>query len=179
VKYRKDKIAMAEIVPCLQTDLKQLKEVSIETFSDTFGYASSEEDLQNYLEKAYNIDKLQKELETPDVNFYLLKEEEEIIGYFKINIGNSQTEHIGDNCLEIERFYIRKGFKRHGYGRKMMKFIHDLTKYLNRDCIWLGVWEHNQPALNFYSKMGFKRIGQHDFYVGADRQTDYIVSKYL
>ena len=40
---------------------------------------------------------------------------------------------------------------------------------------WLGVWENNCRALKFYEKYGFKKIGQHNFLLGNDLQTDYLL----
>ena len=45
--------------------------------------------------------------------------------------------------------------------------------------IWLGVWEHNEPAKAFYTKWGFKQFGAHDFVMGDDRQTDLLMIKSL
>ncbi|NLV29020.1 MAG: GNAT family N-acetyltransferase, partial [Erysipelotrichaceae bacterium] len=41
--------------------------------------------------------------------------------------------------------------------------------------LWLGVWEHNAAAIRFYEKQGFKMCRTHQFTLGADVQTDYIM----
>ena len=46
-----------------------------------------------------------------------------------------------------------------------------------KEAIWLGVWEHNHPALRFYKKHGFSHHSEHIFYMGDDAQTDYIFVK--
>jgi ribosomal protein S18 acetylase RimI-like enzyme len=43
------------------------------------------------------------------------------------------------------------------------------------DSIWLGVWEKNPRAINFYKKWGFKEVGTHIFHVGDDPQKDFIM----
>jgi ribosomal protein S18 acetylase RimI-like enzyme len=45
--------------------------------------------------------------------------------------------------------------------------------------IWLGVWEHNRRAIDFYIKWGFKRFGEHIFMLGEDAQTDLLLRKTL
>jgi diamine N-acetyltransferase len=41
---------------------------------------------------------------------------------------------------------------------------------------WLSVWEKNPRAQAFYTKAGFTRVGEADFWVGPDRQTDHILA---
>ena len=41
--------------------------------------------------------------------------------------------------------------------------------------VWLGVWEENKRAINFYEKNGFVVFGKHDFKLGDDVQTDLMM----
>lgn len=54
-----------------------------------------------------------------------------------------------------------------------------ISRAEKRSAIWLGVWEHNQTALNFYRSLGFEQVGAHTFVLGNDPQTDLIMKKRL
>ena len=41
--------------------------------------------------------------------------------------------------------------------------------------IWLGVWEENKNAINFYEKNGFVAFDKHIFKLGDDPQTDILM----
>jgi ribosomal protein S18 acetylase RimI-like enzyme len=41
--------------------------------------------------------------------------------------------------------------------------------------IWLGVWEKNERAINFYKKNGFVTFDTHIFKLGNEAQTDYMM----
>ena len=41
--------------------------------------------------------------------------------------------------------------------------------------IWLGVWEYNKNAIEFYKHMGFKIFSKHSFLLGDDNQTDLLL----
>ncbi len=41
--------------------------------------------------------------------------------------------------------------------------------------VWLGVWEHNLRALDFYRRWGFETVGSHTFLLGSDAQTDLVM----
>jgi len=45
--------------------------------------------------------------------------------------------------------------------------------------MWLGVWEENFKAQKIYERMGFRKVGQHDFKMGNCVQTDWILTKRL
>ncbi len=160
-------------------DLETLQAISIETFRHTFEKDNSEENMQSYLEKACTKEQLEKELKTPGSGFFYLHVNDELAGYLKVNEGEAQTEHIDDNGLEIERIYIRTGYKRQGLGTLLLNKAVDIAKRNVRSSVWLGVWEHNQPALTFYKKMGFEQVGAHSFFMGDDEQTDFIMRKKL
>ncbi|MNP85615.1 Protease synthase and sporulation negative regulatory protein PAI 1 [compost metagenome] len=55
----------------------------------------------------------------------------------------------------------------------------ELASRENKTKIWLGVWEKNENAKEFYGKQGFVRTGAHPFFMGDDEQTDYIMTKVL
>ena len=40
---------------------------------------------------------------------------------------------------------------------------------------WLGVWEYNKNAIEFYKHMGFKKFSEHSFLLGDDNQTDLLL----
>jgi ribosomal protein S18 acetylase RimI-like enzyme len=41
--------------------------------------------------------------------------------------------------------------------------------------VWLGVWEQNHRALQFYKKNGFVPFDTHIFKLGNDEQTDIMM----
>ncbi|MFV8772421.1 GNAT family N-acetyltransferase [Aerococcus urinaeequi] len=170
---------MTQLHQCSVADVDELRAVSIETYTDTFGEFNSDENMRIYLEDAYNREKLTAELTETNSQFFFLKENNETVGYLKLNVGDAQTEHLNDNLLEIERIYVRTAFLRHGYGTKLIQTAEEIARDLGVNGMWLGVWEHNQRALNFYSKMGFRHISQHSFFMADDEQIDLIYYKDL
>ncbi|EOT29934.1 GNAT family N-acetyltransferase [Enterococcus saccharolyticus] len=162
---------------CTVNDLKTLQEISFETFNDTFAKQNSPENMNAYLDNAYTDEKLTTELQTPHSTFFFLYKDDELAGYLKVNTDKAQTEAIAVNALEIERIYIRSTHKRQGLGRYLIDQACNLAVKKGKETIWLGVWEHNQPARAFYQTMGFVRQGQHSFFMGDDEQTDFIMVK--
>ncbi len=92
------------------TDLENLQKLSVKTFRETFEEVNTEEDMQKYLDENLSEEKLKSELENPNSEFYFAENDNQILGYLKLNFGNAQTENQGNETLEIERIYVLKEF---------------------------------------------------------------------
>ncbi|MEF3306863.1 GNAT family N-acetyltransferase [Paenibacillus sp. GYB003] len=168
-----------KIQKCSREDLRILQEISIETFNDTFKDQNSPETMKAYLERAFNSKQLEKELSNLFSEFFFIYFNEELAGYLKVNSNEAQSENMGDASLEIERIYIRNKFQRKGLGAYLLNKAMEIAKSQNKTMIWLGVWEKNENAIDFYKKMGFVQTGAHSFYMGDEEQIDYILTKTL
>lgn len=160
-------------------DSTDLVKISRQTFTETFEEVNSEEDMQKYLSENLSEEQLQSELDNPESEFYFAENKDEILGYLKLNSGNSQTENKNENSIEIERIYVRKGFLRMKIGQLLLDHSIQIAKEKNAEFIWLGVWEHNERALKFYGKNGFEVYSKHDFVLGKDVQTDLLMKMNL
>ncbi|MBX9975973.1 GNAT family N-acetyltransferase [Cytobacillus firmus] len=164
---------------CTLEDLSRLQEISYETFNETFKEQNSPENMEAYLEKAFNLKQLETELSQSSSQFYFVEFNGETAGYLKVNTDESQTEEMGDEALEIERIYIRSPFQKQGLGKYLFNKALEAAMEHNKKKIWLGVWEKNEKAIAFYKKMGFVQTGAHSFYMGDEEQTDFIMAKIL
>jgi len=163
-------------------DLKHLQELQTigkKTFYETFSAGNSEDNMHQYLEDSFSSVKLKAELDNQQTAFYFAKIADEIIGYLKLNFGDSQTELKDKNALEVERIYVLKAF----HGKKVGQILYDkaieIAKQRNADYVWLGVWEENQRAINFYKKNGFVEFDKHIFNLGNEEQIDIMMKKNL
>ena len=156
-------------------DLISLQKIGKLTFSETFSSDNSENNLRSYLDTAFSTEKVKGELSDENSGFYFAELENEIIGYLKVNYGDSQTEIRSEKAVEIERIYVLKEF----YGKKVGQILYEkaieLAKDIDADFIWLGVWEQNPRAIRFYEKNGFSAFDKHIFKLGNDEQTDIMM----
>ena len=128
-------------------------------------------------EENYNETKLLSEIEHHQSFHYFYKVDDEIAGYLKLNINETQTEPKGNQYLEIQRIYFDKDYQGGGRGSQFIQLAIDKAREYNKSKIWLGVWENNPSAISFYKKQGFEITGQHDFINGNVIDTDLIMEK--
>lgn len=156
-------------------DIQQLQTIGRQTFTETFAEHNSAENMAKYLEEAYADEKLSAELNDPYSVFYFAELENQVIGYLKLNFGASQTELKDDKALEIERIYVTKEY----HGKKIGQLLYDkaieVAKEKAAEYVWLGVWEENHKAIQFYKKNGFIEFDKHVFVLGDDVQTDIMM----
>jgi diamine N-acetyltransferase len=164
------------LTKCTHGDLHKLQEISNETFNDTFKEQNTPENMETYLERAFNLNQLEKELSNPSSEFYFVFFNNELAGYLKVNINDAQSEDMGNEALEVERIYIKRNFQKHGLGKYLLNKAIEVANVPNKTKVWLGVWEKNESAIAFYKKMGFVEIGAHSFYMGDEEQMDIIMT---
>jgi diamine N-acetyltransferase len=160
-------------------DIDQLQKIGKQTFYETFAASNTEENMKKYLEEGFTIEKLTAELNNEHSAFYFAILDAAVIGYLKINFGKSQTEIKDDKALEIERIYVPKEFHGKKVGQLLYEKAIQIAKDAHADYVWLGVWEENPRAINFYKKNGFLEFDKHIFKLGNDEQTDIMMKLQL
>jgi ribosomal protein S18 acetylase RimI-like enzyme len=142
-------------------EINQLQEIGRQTFFETFAAGNTEENMKNYLEEGFSIQKLTAELENKNSEFYFAELDSNVIGYLKLNSGSSQTELKEQTALEIERIYVLKDYHGKAVGQLLYDKAISIAKEKNVSYVWLGVWEENPRAIQFYKKNGFVEFDKH------------------
>lgn len=164
-----------EIKKATLTDIDQLQKIGRQTFFETFSSGNTEENMTKYLEEGFSVEKLTTELTEQNSEFYLASLDHHVIGYLKLNFGQTQTEIKDDKAVEIERIYVLKEFHGKKVGQLLYEKAIQIAHQINADYVWLGVWEENPRAISFYKKNGFVEFDKHIFKLGDDEQTDIMM----
>lgn len=165
------------ISPVTIQDINVLQDLSIETFSETFGQQNPPEDLKLYLEKAFNPQQLTKEVMDANTNFYFIFQEALLAGYIKLKNASLPEHSFLGEALEVERLYVRKGYQHLGLGKHLLDFASEEAQRTHKEYLWLSVWEHNPTAYEFYKSQGYVECGSRHFHLGTLAQTDLIMKK--
>ena len=160
---------------CVLEDIPLLAKIGKETFVIAFEHMNDPEDFKNYIDQAFSETQLQKEVQTEGSEFYFIYREDELVAYIKLNSGAAQTETLGDKALELERIYVLSDFQNQGLGKIIMQEVIQRSKKGDFEFMWLGVWQKNESAIRFYKKLGFEIFGTHPYYIGKDKQTDWLM----
>lgn len=165
------------ISPVTIQNINVLQDLSIETFSETFGQQNPPEDLELYLEKAFNPQQLIKEIMDSNTNFYFIFQEALLAGYIKLKNASLPEHSFLGEALEVERIYVRKPYQHLGLGKHLLDFASEEAQRTHKEYLWLSVWEHNPTAYGFYKSQGYVECGSRHFHLGTLAQTDLIMKK--
>lgn len=160
-------------------DAAVIADLSRQTFFETFAASNTKEDMDLFMSTDFNKQKLMNELALPGNIFLLASENETPVGYVRMVESASKKEFNGCSAIEIARIYTTKERLGSGVGKLLMQESLKIAADWNKEIVWLGVWEKNERAISFYKKWGFEKFGEHDFLLGNDRQSDWLMMKKL
>ena len=167
-----------ENITILKANINQvelLHKIGKQTFYETFADGNTVANMSEYLEDKFSIEKLTNELNNQNSEFYIAVLEDQIVGYLKVNFQEAQTELKDADSLEIERIYVLKEFHGQKVGQLLYQKTIQIAKYKRLKYVWLGVWDQNPRAINFYKKNGFIEFDKHVFRLGNENQTDLMI----
>jgi diamine N-acetyltransferase len=158
-------------------DVALVADISRRTFYDTFAVYNTPEDMDLFMKEQFADHQVAAELADPSNTFLLAFTGDELAGYACLR-ESANPEVLGDiPAVEIGRLYASQQTIGKGIGSTLMQQCIDIARQKQKTAIWLGVWEKNERAIAFYTRWGFERIGDHEFVLGTDVQTDWLMKK--
>ncbi len=161
VKIRRAGVKDANLVAALAAT------TNYETYFET----DDPEDLVKYIADYFNPQSMKIELEDRNSTFFLAELNGKAIGYAKLRKGQPAECVKDENVIELHRIYVLEKMTRHGIGKILLRKCLDEAREGGFDALWLGVFDLNIRAIEFYKKLGFKQAGETGFYYGEKRFT--------
>jgi len=144
---------------------------------ETFAPQNTQENMDKFMNEQFTHEALAKEVGAPG-NIFLLAELDGVpVGYARLRELNNPPELKNVPSIEIARIYSIQSQIGKGIGAELMKRCIDIAKQNNKQVVWLGVWKENHRAINFYKRWGYEIFGEHDFVLGDDVQTDWLMKR--
>lgn len=169
------------IRPATPADAQTLTRLGAATAREAFGPPHNPAGVvDDYVRFAFTESVLAGELTDAKATFFVVEDAEgQAVGYAKLR-RRTPPRQIGVRpAIEIQRIYLLKRVIGRGLGRQLMEHCLTVARTDGYAAVWLGVWERNRAALDFYARMGFTRVGWHYFQFGPERQRDFWLQKQL
>ena len=159
-------------------DVTSLANIAEKTFRATFSADNSTEDMNLHCQKNFGESLQRRELLDQDTVTLLCEDGAVLAGFAQLCWKEvpsclSAAESPG----EIRRIYVLEDFHGRGAAQALMKASIAEMEVRKSEVVWLGVWEKNPRAIAFYKKLSFTEVGEHEFYLGNDRQRDIIMAR--
>lgn len=170
---------MIEIRLATPHDVPAVREVAIQSYEATFAAFNTRENMEAFYSESYALEVMQREFYEPHSYLFVATEGDSILGFVRLRRNDEAKDKLGDNTIELQRLYIHPHHQGRNIGKQLMEAALKQAMELRVEYIWLGVWERNFKAQNFYSHWGFERFGEHVFQMGDDPQIDWLLKRKL
>ncbi|BEI87188.1 hypothetical protein CcaverHIS002_0705340 [Cutaneotrichosporon cavernicola] len=173
------------IRPALPSDALRIADIGARVFDATFAHTCSQEDMDDYLGANFTEAIISSELADTTKSVYVACTTdggEKVAAFVVLNRASTEAcvEHIpAQDRIEVQRVYADPAVQGRGVARLLMERAVQIMRKDGYKFAWLGVWENNVRATKFYEKFGFKRVGEHEFWLGSECQLDYIFAREL
>ena len=168
----------SRIIKATLQDASTVSDIGRRTFYETWKSVNTEEDLQLYMNKSFDREKIKKELEESLVNTFLLAYvDNELAGYAKLRNDRTHEQLSPQKSLEMERIYVLKKYQDKKVGKALMDASIGICVDGAYKLLWLGVNQENYKAIDFYKRYGFEIFGTKQFVLGTAIDEDYLMKK--
>lgn len=168
-----------EVIMAGKKDAGLIASLSRQTFYDSFAAQNTKEDMDEFMTSVFTQEALMDEVGREGNIFFLAYDDSKVAGYARLRDGERMVEFASKPSMELARIYATKESIGRGIGAALLMKCTNTAIEMGKKILWLGVWENNHHAINFYIKHGFEKFGEHDFVLGKDVQKDWLMWKML
>ncbi|MPZ72073.1 MAG: GNAT family N-acetyltransferase [Nitriliruptorales bacterium] len=166
-----------------ESDAEFLAQFGARAFRGAFAADNDPVNVDRYVAKSFSIEQVTAELADPAARHLLAVDtidgHDVVVGYVHLRAGSTAEGVLARRPVEVVRIYVEPGLTGRGYGAALLRAGIAEAQNEGGDVLWLGVWEHNDGAIRFYLRHGFRRVGRHVFMLGDEAQTDEVFARPL
>lgn len=161
--------------PALPDDAAALAELGRDSFVAKFGAMYRPEDLAAFLASQHTPQVVARQLADPAYRIVLAERDGALAGYCKLVFACGWPDHVrGDHAIELKQLYTAPGATGGGIGTALMDWALAEARAEGADEIQLSVWSGNTDAQRFYHRYGFAKVADIHFWVGAQRDDEFL-----
>lgn len=147
------------LTPVSEADLPAYVATGARAYTDHYCHLWPGGDPGPYLSRNFTLPLAKKQLQDPACRLWLLREGDQVAGICKLVLDRDLPGFPAGSSVYIEKIYLKKDFTAKGMGTALLREIERFARESGRDVLWLEAMQKG-PALAFYLKNGFVRVGQ-------------------
>ena len=161
--------------PATLDDTQALSRLGRETFCAAFEHMYEPADLDAFLQQVYSEDSVRQEIEDNHCIHRLAEDESGLLGFVKLRHPSwYEDDSDAANPIALGQLYTRTDRIGEGIGAALMDWAMGEARERGHDAIQLSVWSGNHGAQRFYARYGFEKIANIDFWVGNQRDDEFL-----
>lgn len=158
-------------------DVPALAALGRKAFTDAFGHLYSAENLAAFLNDWRSPERFESYVTNPDVGVMMAEDGDDLLGYCAVFFGQSFADRPDPKpdrpCL-LSQLYCAKHATGRGVGAALMEWVLAEARDRACDAVQLSVFSENHGAQRFYTRYGFEKVADIDFWVGDHRDDEFL-----
>ena len=139
-------------------------------FRKAFEYLfNSREELQQYLDHTYNIDKLVASIGKETNIYFLAVLDRQVVGFAKLKKHSLNQQIDSFAQTELQKIYVLFEHHGSGAGNALLEACIDLAREVQAEQLWLDTHIANARGIRFYELHGFKKHAKYFFTIGTQQ----------
>lgn len=143
-----------------------------QAFSDTYRELSDAREIADYVAEHFQPEVMAGVIQDPACTVLLAWVGEQLAGYAIVKAEQAPDCVTGPAPLKLWRIYLGAGFIGQGLGARLMQAVHEQARERGAKTLWLGVYDRNVRAVEFYERFGFAKVGGQEFLFGGEIYVD-------
>ena len=149
-----------------------IQQIAYSSWAVAYKDILSQSQIDYMLEEFYCNSSLQKQIEEQAHQFILLSDDEKTIGFASYSLKKEL-----EKSYQLNKIYINPASQGKGSGKLLIAYIINEIKLLDAKSLQLNVNRHNEKAIAFYKKLGFKVVAEQNNSIGNNYfMDDYVMS---
>lgn len=161
-------------------DGARISAVASRLFVQAYGPTHPEPELSRYLGRSFGVGWASRELAKATTAILAVEDcAGTLCGYAHVQLTTTRPPAgvVGERPAEIVRFYLDTALHGRGVAQALMEACNDETLRWGSDVMWLAVWKRASRPFAFYSKCGFRVVGETIFRFGERIDHDYVMAR--
>lgn len=138
-----------------------------QAFADTYRELSDAQEIADYVAEHFRPEVMAAVIGDPACTTLLIQVGERLAGYAIVKDEPAPDCVTGAKPLHLWRLYLGQAFIGQGLGVRLMHEVHAQARRQGAQTLWLGVYDRNVRAVQFYERFGFAKVGGQEFLFGG------------
>jgi GNAT superfamily N-acetyltransferase len=148
-------------------DATLLAAFGAQAFTDTYRELDDPQEIADYVAEHFRPEAIAAVIADPACTTLLAWVGEQLAGYAIVRAAPVPDCVTGPAPIELWRVYLGEGFIGQGLGARLMHEVHAEARRRGARTLWLGVYDRNVRAVEFYERFGFAKVGDKEFLFGG------------
>ncbi len=155
-------------------DAQRLARFAAQTFTATYRDLDNAKDIADHVEEHFSVAAATDVLCDPACTTLLAEDGATLAGYAVVRHKEPPGCVVGPLPINLWRLYLDEAFIGKGLGARLMAEVHAEAVRQGAATLWLGVYDRNVRAVQFYERFGFRKVGNHEFLFAGGTYIDPI-----